>query len=218
MLATQHQQGMTLVEMLVSLVAGLLVVAGALSLFSTVIVSGNTTLMLSRLNQDVQAVTDMIVRDIQRAGYHFNAANSMSGGVPLSSAEPVKYGFSTTADLYKSSASVPPDCIRIKYWDEARAPNEAVGKVYSYDSAEKTLKVKQTDPLSNDPLSTLCYTGSKMMAEQEISVDDLRFELVSGSSATGMRSIRLSLSASHIHRPALSVSLQREIKLRNDGY
>ncbi|MDP5293028.1 prepilin-type N-terminal cleavage/methylation domain-containing protein [Oceanimonas sp. CHS3-5] len=216
MLVTQRQQGMTLVEMLVSLVAGLLVVAGALSLFSSVIVSGNTTLMLSRLNQDVQSATDIMVRDIQRAGYHPSAAQGMNGDASAASAAEALV-FSTTSDLHTSTGASAPDCIRVKYQDDGESPVATVVRVYSYDSSSKRLEVKNDASVSAS-LSTLCGTGNALMAEQEISVDDLRFELVSGSSATGMRTIRLSLSASHVNRPALSVSLQREIKLRNDGY
>ncbi|MCT7654977.1 prepilin-type N-terminal cleavage/methylation domain-containing protein [Oceanimonas sp. NS1] len=223
MLVVRSQQGMTLVEMLISLVAGLLVVAGALSLFSSVIVSGNTTLMLSRLNQDVQAVTDMMVRDIQRAGYHPSAAQGMNGDTSAAFAAEALV-FSITDDLYASSGASAPDCIRIKYWDDGE-----VVQAYRYDSADKELQCRSTSSAgkcdaSNDKatnISTLCNSGSnwpRFISESEILVDDLSFELVSGSSATGMRTIRLSLSASHINRPALSVSLQREIKLRNDGY
>ncbi|MCC4265709.1 prepilin-type N-terminal cleavage/methylation domain-containing protein [Oceanimonas baumannii] len=210
---TSEQCGMTLVEMLVSLVAGLLVVAGALSLVSSVMVSGNTTLMLSRLNQDAQATMDIMVRDIQRTGYHFDAAKDMAMGPPVSGASSAEYVFSTTDDLYAASGVVP-DCIRVKY---AESPATSVSRVYSYDGSEERLEVLN-DVSVSAALSTLCGSGGALMAKQEISVDDLRFELVSGSSASGMRTIKLSLSASHINRPALSVSLQREIKLRNDGY
>lgn len=224
MLINQRQQGMTLVEMLVSLVAGLLVVAGVLSLFSSVIVSGNTTLMLSRLNQDVQSVTDIMVRDIQRAGYHPSAAQGMNGIASAASAAETMV-FSVTNDLYSSSGADAPNCIRIKYWDEGD-----VIQVYRYDSVGKELFCRSKTISGSEcnasgdkttDISTLCSNASnwsRLMAEQEISIDDLRFELVSGSSATGMRSIRLTLSASHMSRPALSVTLQREVKLRNDGY
>ncbi|OYD24735.1 PilW family protein [Oceanimonas baumannii] len=210
---TSKHCGMTLVEMLVSLVAGLLVVAGALSLVSSVMVSGNTTLMLSRLNQDAQATMDIMVRDIQRTGYYFDAARDMATGPPVSGASSAEYVFSTTDDLYAASGVVP-DCIRVKY---AESPATSVSRVYSYDSSEERLEILNDVSVSAS-LSTLCGSGSALMAKQEISVDELRFELVSGSSATGMRTIKLGLRASHVNRPALSVSLQREIKLRNDGY
>lgn len=212
--------GFSVVEMLVSLVAGLVVVAGASSLFTTVMVSGNTTLLLSRLNQDVQGITDIMVRDIQRAGYHPSAAAELAFGVPTSAASSPKYVFSTLADLHTSSGGTQPDCIRIKYWDpDPPSGTGAVVRVYSYDKANKELKVA-TD--YNEPtmvaLNTLCGTGNKLISEQEVLIDSLSFALVSGASASGMRAIELAISASHASRPALTMSLRRRIKLRNDGY
>ncbi|GAA3708708.1 type IV pilin [Oceanisphaera sediminis] len=220
MLNTGRQGGFSVVEMLVSLIAGLVVVAGAISLFTSVMVSGNTTLMLSRLNQDVQSITDIMVRDIQRAGYHPSAAAELALGTPPSGASSPKYVFSTVADLHTSSGATEPDCIRIKYWDpDPPSGTGAVVRVYSYDKAGKELKVT-TD--YNEPttvaLNTLCGTGNKLVSEKEVLIDSLSFALASGASATGMRAIDLAISASHATRPALSMSLQRQIKLRNDGY
>ncbi|MBR9856591.1 MAG: type IV pilin [Gammaproteobacteria bacterium] len=220
MLNIGRQGGFSVVEMLVSLVAGLVVVAGAISLFTTVMVSGNTTLLLSRLNQDVQAITDIIVRDIQRAGYHPSAAAELAFGVPTSAASSPKYVFSTSADLHTSSGSIQPDCIRIKYWDpDPPSGTGAVMRVYSYDKANKELKVATdyNEP-AIVPLSTLCGTGNKLISEEEILIDSLSFALASGASASGMRAIELAISTSHASRPALTMSLRRQIKLRNDGY
>ncbi|MBM7456926.1 type IV pilus assembly protein PilW [Oceanisphaera litoralis] len=214
-------RGFSIVELMVSMVAGLVVVAGAISLFTSVIVSGNTTLMLSRLNQDVQVITDMLARDIQRAGYHPSAAQDMASGTPSSSAKSTKYQFSTTADLYTASGATAPGCIRIKYWDPDPASGAgSVVRVYGYDTANKLLKVSTsyTEPGSGALGSGDCSGGSKLVSETEVQIDSLSFALVSGSGATGMRAIDLAISASHATRPALSMSLQRQVKLRNDGY
>ncbi|MDX1269703.1 MAG: type IV pilin [Oceanisphaera sp.] len=213
--------GFSVVEMLVSLVAGLVVVAGAISLFTTVMVSGNTTLLLSRLNQDVQAITDIMVRDIQRAGYHPSAAAELAFGVPTSAASSPKYVFSTLADLHTSSVSTQPDCIRIKYWDPDPPSGEgSVVRVYGYDALNKALKVSTsyTVPGSSALDSGDCSGGNKLISEQEVLIDSLSFALASGTSASGMRAIELAISASHASRPALTMSLRRQIKLRNDGY
>jgi type IV pilus assembly protein PilW len=139
LMTIKQQQGMSLVEMLVSLVAGLVVVAGGISLFTSVIVSGNTTLMLSRLNQDVQAVTDIIARDIQRAGYDPNAVALVGNSPPSASA----YTFSTEKDLWPASPATA-TCIRVKYWD----PEPASGRqrLYSYMATPRpaTARVKYT--------------------------------------------------------------------------
>jgi type IV pilus assembly protein PilW len=221
MLNIGRQGGFSVVELLVSLVAGLVVVASAISLFTSVMVSGNTTLMLSRLNQDVQSITDIMVRDIQRAGYHPSAAQDMAPGTPSSSAQSTKYQFSVSADLYTASGATAPGCIRIKHWDPDPASGAgSVVRIYSYDVANKELKVKTdyNEPTSSALGSGDCSGGNKLISEKEVLIDHLSFSLASGASATGMRAIDLAISASHATRPALSMSLQRQIKLRNDGY
>lgn len=213
-------RGFSMVEMLVSLVAGLVVVAGAISLFVSVIVSGNTSLMLSRLNQDVQAVSDIISRDIQRAGYHPSAAQDMALGTPASSASSPPYVFSTSDDLYSASGATNPNCIRIKYWETETAPATAVVRVYSYHSVSKELKVSTSysAPSGGALSGTDCAGGSKLVADDEVLIEDVSFELVSGSSPTGMRAVRVSITAAHAKKPELSMSLQRQVKIRNDGY
>ncbi|WP_107850831.1 PilW family protein [Oceanimonas marisflavi] len=220
MLASRLQQGMSLVEMLVSLVAGLIVVAGVTSLFASVIAAGNTTLMLSRLNQDVQGMADVMMRDIRRAGYHPSAAEDAQSGTPPSSAPSTAYVFSPSADLYASSGATAPDCIRVRYWD-----GEPVIRVYHYDAANEQLEYQESNSITasvaTGSMASLCdsTTGwSRLISDQEVLIDHLGFALVSGSSTTGMRAIELAVSASHASRGGLSVSLQRQIKLRNDGY
>ncbi|WP_116475056.1 PilW family protein [Zobellella maritima] len=220
MLSRNKGAGFSVVEMLVSLVAGLVVLAGGISLFTTVVVSGNTTLMLSRLNQDMQAVGDIISRDLQRAGYHPSAAEDMAQGTPPSSAKSTKYVFSVADDLYVASGASAAHCIRIKYWESETSPATPVVRVYGYDAANKVLKVttNYNEPTSAALSSGDCSSGSKLVSDDEVLIDGLSFELVSGSSATGMRAIEVDITASHARKPALSMSLQRQVKLRNDGY
>lgn len=221
MLKLKRQQGMSLVEMLVSLVAGLVVLAGALSLFSSVIVSGNTTLMLSRLNQDVQAVTDIIARDIQRAGYHPSAAVEMADEVSPALSVARKYIFSTTADLYTAAGETKPNCIRVKYWDpEPASGTGSVVRTYGYASSSKLLRVNTlySEPSSAALASADCTTGAQLVSSPEVRIDNLSFELVSGSTPTGVRSVNIRISASHARNPDLSISLERRVKVRNDGY
>lgn len=211
MLMIKQQQGMSLVEMLVSLVAGLVVVAGGISLFSSVMVAGNTTLMLSRLNQDVQAVTDIIARDIQRAGYDPNAVALVGNSPPSASA----YTFSTAKDLWPAPPATA-SCIRVKYRDTEEGAD--VGRIYSYIASSQQLRVK--DNSASSALSSAdCDTGgNQLVSSTEVVIDNLGFELVSGSTPTGGRSVKISISASHARNPDLSSSLERRVKVRNDGY
>ncbi|MBP9661245.1 MAG: prepilin-type N-terminal cleavage/methylation domain-containing protein, partial [Aeromonas sp.] len=65
----RHNRGFNLVELMVAMVAGLLLVAAASALFASILKANRTAMQMSRLNQELQSITDMMARDIQRAGY-----------------------------------------------------------------------------------------------------------------------------------------------------
>ena len=49
-------------------------------------------------------------------------------------------------------------------------------------------------------------------------ITDLTFTLLPSSASSGARTIRLTITGNDIKSPALALTLQRDIKLRNDGY
>lgn len=63
------QRGFTLAELLVALAIGLVVLAGASSLYLTSLRLENDNLNLARLTQDMRAMVDVMSRDIRRAGF-----------------------------------------------------------------------------------------------------------------------------------------------------
>jgi prepilin peptidase dependent protein B len=70
MLVTRERQtGVTLVELMIGLLIGLIIVAGGLSVFSNSVRGQADNIKLSRLNQDLRAMMDIMVRDIRRAGF-----------------------------------------------------------------------------------------------------------------------------------------------------
>lgn len=70
MLRIRHvQSGFTLVELMIALVIGLVVLAGAAGIYLTSLRLQNDNLNLVRLTQDMRSMTDVMVRDIRRAGF-----------------------------------------------------------------------------------------------------------------------------------------------------
>ncbi len=65
----RRQKGTTLVELLIGMVVGLLVATGALSVLLLSLQAQGDTIKLARLNQDLRAMLDVMVRDIRRAGF-----------------------------------------------------------------------------------------------------------------------------------------------------
>ncbi|MGA0612999.1 PilW family protein [Caldimonas sp. KR1-144] len=72
-----RQRGLSVVELMVGLAVGLFVVGGVLSLFVNYLGSNRRLILETRVNQDLRAAADLIVRDLRRAGYWQNASNSI---------------------------------------------------------------------------------------------------------------------------------------------
>jgi prepilin peptidase dependent protein B len=64
-----RQRGLSIVELLVGVALGLFLVAGATTLFVTNLGNSRQLLLEARINQDLRATTDLITRDLRRAGY-----------------------------------------------------------------------------------------------------------------------------------------------------
>ena len=69
----QGQRGLSIIELMVGVAVGLFVVGGAAKLFVDNLVNNRRMLVETRINQDLRAATDLIARDLRRAGYWRNA-------------------------------------------------------------------------------------------------------------------------------------------------
>jgi prepilin peptidase dependent protein B len=77
------QRGVSLVELMVGLALGLVLLAGALALYASVVVNGRRVYVETRVNQNLRAAADLIERDLRRAGYWANA--DTKGTFPIGS-------------------------------------------------------------------------------------------------------------------------------------
>ncbi len=79
----QRNLGLTLVELLVALVAGLTVTSGVLYLYVSTINAHTDTVRATRLEEELSAVMNVMVRDMQRAGFARIALERASQGLPF---------------------------------------------------------------------------------------------------------------------------------------
>ena len=68
-LAKFKQAGLSMIELMISIAVGLIVVSGVIGMFVNTAVSSAENLKMTRLNQQLRAVLDVMVQDIRRAGY-----------------------------------------------------------------------------------------------------------------------------------------------------
>ena len=83
--ATRRSAGMTLVELMVAMVVGLILIGGVLQLFVANKATYNLQEELARLQENARFATEMISRDLRQAGYWgcantFAPANMVNGG------------------------------------------------------------------------------------------------------------------------------------------
>ena len=201
---------------MVAMVAGLLLVAAVTTLFATILRANSTAMKVSRLNQEVQAITDMMARDIERAGYDASAATSTR---LVSGALPSPFYFDASTDLMDQTATGSNiyRCIRISYDDNENgvlnnSPSSSlVTRLYSYSSGDKGVKLATGT-------SPTCNSGSLISTDNTIEITQLTYRLLSSSQVSGARAIQLNISGRYKDNTELTLNLQRDIKLRNDGY
>lgn len=73
--ALRAQSGLSIVELLVGITIGLFVLAGATTLVSSQLGDNRKLLLEMQIHQDLRTVSDIISRDLRRAGYWGNATN-----------------------------------------------------------------------------------------------------------------------------------------------
>ena len=73
------QRGLSIVELMVGIAVGLFIVAGTTKLFVDYLGSNRNLLVETRVNQDLRAAADLVVRDLRRASYWRNSETGISG-------------------------------------------------------------------------------------------------------------------------------------------
>lgn len=77
------QGGFGLVELMVGITVGLFVVLASSSVYIASVTSSADTTRMTRLNQDMRTILDIMVQDIHRAGYWKNATQGVGVGSNL---------------------------------------------------------------------------------------------------------------------------------------
>lgn len=115
----RKQLGVTLVELLIGMLLGLLVAGAGMGLFLTSLKGQTDNIRLSRLNQDMRALMDIMVRDIRRAGFVTDDPNTYLANLKNNPF------FASTTDVYvHSTGALTNNCIVYTYnFDNDKPPN-----------------------------------------------------------------------------------------------
>ncbi len=233
-------RGFSLVELLVALIAGLIIVAAAGTLYVSILRANAAAVQLSSLNLGMQSLLDVMERDIRRTGYFASAAQNLertNAGTPVLAPSnrdamfslTVSAGSTTLQDLQQLTVTAPQlyDCILLRYDADddgsIAGTDEIMG--YRFVSEEKGLEFKQWETIPDkEDSATTCNENdgwNNISQDGQIQLTALTFAITPATGVSlpsGERSITISIAGRSLHKPALTLSLQRQVRIRNDQY
>lgn len=221
---TRRQQGLTLVELMISLTVSMIIVSGLLNLYLSAIESGKSLHDSSLLTQEVRALRGVLVSDIRRAG--FWAWDPVTGPGDIWNNPFVAVG----SDLSIAAASGEPadSCILYSY-DLNKNGSLDVGENFGFRLSAKTVQAYDSGAFS-------CTDGTwTNLTSPELNVSALTFSLRetcldvlaettetcpcdTGDVCQHIRSVDMNLAASLALETSLSHTLSDSIHIRNDKF
>lgn len=204
----RRMQGLSMVELLISLVLGLLVVAAGGTIAVATITSSRRGMVEARLEQDVRSALSVIERELRRAGYWSNAVKNPSatpvvtnpyGNVKITNSNQVDYSYSS------------------KILDDVQNDDEKFSIRLHTESGGSLLQIRRDQKKEWEAL-----TDIDTVKITEFSVDsDLSSPLKPGGCSvpalgTCLRVYRIRLTGVSVADPGLRKQLTAVVRLRND--
>lgn len=202
------QRGLTLIELMIGMVIGLIVSGIALNLYLSTLNISTQTANTVRLNQEMRLIMDMMVSDIRRAGYGDTPdgvsvaySSIVSGGVPIS--------------IFKDGGE---DCLVISY----NADSDADIELFAYKLASGTVRLSELSATSTSTASVNCSSFS--VWENLSSTDISAFSALSftsnaassGWTSTLPKVITVTMSASSAQDSKIFRQLIETVRVRNE--
>ena len=199
------QRGFTLIELMISVVIGLIILAAVLGMFVTMIKSDSDNLKSIRLNQELRAAMNLITRDIRRAGANRNAAVN-------SSTTPPTNPFSSTSGT-TTRATIGGGGTSISFSYDAVA--DAVTELYGYQR-NSTAGTERIESCSGSTASG-CGAWQPVTDESLVNITALTFTDTTVTEAgINIRQITVTLSGQLRRDNTVTRTLTETVKLRND--
>ena len=211
------QKGFTLIELMIGIVVGFVAISATLSAFIAIVRSNADYLGMVKLNQELNAVMTIMVRDLRRAGYDGDASG-------LTSDNPFLDPYPATIDgnnLYIGAATnftspASNDCITFTYdldGDGAfDGDDERFG--YRHDSDDNAIEMRDDDnecdegsweEITNDDLIEIT---SLAFNDDSISLDSTAVEEI--------RYIEIVITGRLVNDNSVSRTLTERVRVRND--
>lgn len=208
-------RGASIIEMMVGITVGMIVLAGALTLFVGNLTSARRLAAEMRLNEDLRAAAEIVARDLRRAGYWGNAiqgtlaigtgsatTSNPYAAMSFSSASNVAYGFSRDAAENNTYDAAEHFGFRLSSGTLQMQTSTGTWSDLTYGSAVLVTAFTLTPTQTTLPLGYLCPTAC-----------------AAGSAncpTTTVRRIAVTLTGRSIADPSITRSYSTVVRVRGD--
>lgn len=175
----KKQAGLSLIELLIGILIGMIVVAVAIKIFTGSAQNGQEMTQNNRLERDLRNMMDMMVREIKRAGYVNSAVDMVDPTTCLNSIKNNPYSKITIEATPIKTNPYPYGCITFMYNKDEKpviANNELMGFKLVLDTSFSPDKPVLKMWKGGTPFT--CNTGSwETITSPEVEITNLNFEL-----------------------------------------
>lgn len=204
----RHQQGFSLIELMVSMTLGLVLMSGMLTLFHSALQSSRNLNAGKQLEDELHGTLDLMVRDLRRAGALGDPTRQLIG-----TANP--FGIDAASAYTGESAN---SCLTFTYdlngngTLDTSSSDERFG--YRLRGSVVQMRVSGQGCTANTtPVWSTVTTLS------QIQITGLQFATATTSTlGVATRTITVTISGRLTADTAVTRSLSRTVRLRNDGY
>lgn len=213
----KKQQGVTLVELLISMSISLVVIAGALGLFLAMIKNSRQALDAGRLDRELHSAMSLMIKDVRRAGFWGNAQTSNNNPFAVTgSTDLTIVGGNCMLFTYDANADGILPTISSSYDDERYGYRLVGGALQfrpagaSYDcAAASNVWDNLTDPNATT-ITALSFTQNNNVIDIDGSGP--------GTATNTMRDITITLTGQLANDSTISKTITRTVRIYNDKY
>lgn len=199
----KFQKGMSLIEVLVAMSMSLIIAVAVIGVFTTMLQSSQNIIEKGKLDRDLNTLMDIIVSDIQRAGYWANASSHYSN---------------------PSTTSSTTDCILFSYdrdTDGSIADSEKLG--YRWNSSTQKIQVRGSGSTFScaGPTNWTDLTDPNVIQITAFSISVNTVPVAARTNSTDTtyyRTVTITISANLTTQPTVTKTLTRIIKVYNNDY
>jgi len=189
-LKLKNQQGLTLIEIMISLLLGLIVIGATITIYITTIKSSSDTISAARLNHDLESTMSLMLNDIKRAGYSGGAIiefdsrdNPFTNGTVTDIQIHTIVNTTTVTAAITTAANLPGNCILYSYDSNGNGVVED-NERYGFRLIGSSIDIRKTGT-SNSDCSNTAGTWEEFITGDTLNITNFQISFLPVGTATG---------------------------------